>query len=601
MEVRALGTLQVVDGSHLLGPDGLGGRKPKQVLAVLLAARGHPVTKERLVDALWGEQPPRHPIATLENHVWVLRRHLRPLADDVERIIVAEPGSYRLGTDRVDLDLDRFDDLVHRSEASTSRVARGELERALSLIRGELIEDELYAPWLEPLRRTYEGRVRDAQLRYGELSLDLDDPATALAQAEQVLDNDALDERAFRLEVQALARAGEHAKALRASRAFRERLASELGIEPSPQTSAVYDALQGRYRSHASDHGPSVNGAELVTGRRTDRRVGRSGGDLPSPYDDQGPIGRDGEIGALRAAVGRVAREGSGLVLVDGLADVGKTRVVREALARMPGVPAGWVTLDRRTRRFPVLALAAALARAIGGTVPTRATTDAAVLGEIAEALARHTLVVVVLDDLHEDASGEVIEALGLLQLRRPDARVCLIGVYRRELVGYHHPLAEVHAAARVSVEPLAVEQLRPIGGRSALARTGGYGAYVDAWLRGDRHGVPEGDLLLRIESRCRTAGDLRHRLLRIASVLPEPFRPAALAAASGIDVRTVAEELDQLVSRGLLREAGTSGFAFGCSVVQDAVAAPVSAARRRVIRAAATAGISARASSPLP
>jgi SARP family transcriptional regulator, regulator of embCAB operon len=79
MEISMLGPLAVRGPEGRAGPEDLGGRKPKQVLEILSAARGRLVPKEVLVDSLWGEQPPRHPIAALENHVWVLRCHLTDL------------------------------------------------------------------------------------------------------------------------------------------------------------------------------------------------------------------------------------------------------------------------------------------------------------------------------------------------------------------------------------------------------------------------------------------------------------------------------------------------------------------------------------------
>src|SRR5215468_6717422 len=78
VEARLFGPVEVGAGPHRLGPGDFGGIKAKQVVELLLAARGHGVPKDRLVDRLWGEDPPRHPLAALENHVSTLRRHLSP-------------------------------------------------------------------------------------------------------------------------------------------------------------------------------------------------------------------------------------------------------------------------------------------------------------------------------------------------------------------------------------------------------------------------------------------------------------------------------------------------------------------------------------------
>ena len=99
------GPIEVRAGPHCLGPGDFGGIKAKQVFELLLAARGHAVPKDRLVDLLWGADLPRHPLAALENHVSTLRRHLSPQGWG-RGLVVTGPGSYRLASERVDLDLD---------------------------------------------------------------------------------------------------------------------------------------------------------------------------------------------------------------------------------------------------------------------------------------------------------------------------------------------------------------------------------------------------------------------------------------------------------------------------------------------------------------
>jgi hypothetical protein len=233
------------------------------------------------------------------------------------------------------------------------------------------------------------------------------------------------------------------------------------------------------------------------------------------------------------------------------------------------------------------LSLAGALGRAIGTTLLTPSSTALEALEAVAAAIRRYAPVVLVVDDLHEDVAGEVVEALAFLQLRCPDAPGVLVGVYRRELVGHGHPIRTIATAARVTVEPLTVAELLPVGGEAAVVRTGGFGAYVAAWMQGHRDGPPDDDLQARIVARCQSAGDLAHRLLRAASVLPAPFTPATVAAATGVDVRRVAEELDELTARGLLSERGDAGFGFCSTVVADAVASRVSPAHRRILEAA--------------
>ena len=145
MGARLFGPIEVAAGGRRLGPRDLGGPKAKQVLELLLMARGHDVTKDRLADQLWGESLPKRAFAALENHVSVLRRHL----DGVGRgrdLVVTDPGGYRVAAERIDLDLDRFDERITAAGKAGTRMARKLLSEAVQArARGEVLEDEPYA------------------------------------------------------------------------------------------------------------------------------------------------------------------------------------------------------------------------------------------------------------------------------------------------------------------------------------------------------------------------------------------------------------------------------------------------------------------------
>src|SRR5438128_560077 len=108
LEFGILGPLDVsADGRPLA----LGGQKQRAVLAVLLLDAGRVVSTDRLVDALWGEQPPRTAATSLQNFVSQLRKVLG--ADAVE---TRAPG-YRLRVEPDQLDLHRFERLLEDARA----------------------------------------------------------------------------------------------------------------------------------------------------------------------------------------------------------------------------------------------------------------------------------------------------------------------------------------------------------------------------------------------------------------------------------------------------------------------------------------------------
>lgn len=248
MAMRLFGPIEVQLRGHRLGPRDFGGTKPRQLLQILALERGHPVPKLRLAELLWGDLPPRNVAATLETYVCVLRRHLSPGDDAGHGLVVTEPGAYRLAVEGVDLDVDRFDQLVlaasHR-HGIDSRLSH--LEQALDLsLRGELLQEEPYAAWAEGARETYQRRTVFALLDAAHAAAACGDFARALTHAERALLRDELSERAWRAVMVALYGLGCEGEALRVYERCAARLTQWLGVPPLPSTDAVRTAIVGR-------------------------------------------------------------------------------------------------------------------------------------------------------------------------------------------------------------------------------------------------------------------------------------------------------------------------------------------------------------------
>jgi DNA-binding SARP family transcriptional activator len=169
MEFAILGPVEVRrDGSELP----LGGPKQRAVLAALLLAPNEVVSRDRLVEALWGDRAPPTAQRSLDSYVSRLRRLLGP-----DRLVRRTPG-YSLRVDPEELDLGRFESLVSRGRdaaaAGDPATAAQALGDALSIWRGPALADLLYEPFaaleserLEERRLgALEDRV-DAQLAIG--------------------------------------------------------------------------------------------------------------------------------------------------------------------------------------------------------------------------------------------------------------------------------------------------------------------------------------------------------------------------------------------------------------------------------------------------
>jgi pimeloyl-ACP methyl ester carboxylesterase len=229
-----------------LGAQDLGGRKPKQVLEVLLVHDGAPVAKDRIADLIWGEALPADWPRTLEAYVSVLRKQLCSDRSLARRLVVTEPGAYRFDAESADIDVRRFDDLVARAVGQRRGDRREMLESALGLVRGPLLADEPYADWLEPTRRLYAERVMTAQLDCAEERLVGGEPRGALELARRVLDGEPTRERAHRLVMLSYYASGEPAAAQRAFEECHTEIGRSLGVGPLPETTGVHDGIVAR-------------------------------------------------------------------------------------------------------------------------------------------------------------------------------------------------------------------------------------------------------------------------------------------------------------------------------------------------------------------
>ncbi|MFL5951808.1 MAG: BTAD domain-containing putative transcriptional regulator [Gaiellaceae bacterium] len=233
-DFRILGPLEV---SNETGPLLLGGQKQRAVLAMLLLEPGRIVSVDRLIDALWGEQPPRTATTSLQNFVSQLRKTLG--ADVLE---TKAPG-YRLRIRPGELDLDRFRVTVESARGAEPQTRAEKLRHALSLWRGPPLADLTYETFAEPhvayldeLRLgTLEERV-DADLALGR-------HAELTGELEGLVEEYPMRERLRGQYMLALYRAGRQAEALQAYAEGRRILVDQLGIEPSRDLQQLHGAI----------------------------------------------------------------------------------------------------------------------------------------------------------------------------------------------------------------------------------------------------------------------------------------------------------------------------------------------------------------------
>jgi DNA-binding SARP family transcriptional activator len=234
LEFRILGPLEVsADGEPLQ----LSGQKQRALLALLLLDVNRVVSTDRIVDALWGEEPPRTAATSLQNFVSQLRKLL---GSDV---VVTKPPGYQLRIEPEQLDLERFVRLVEESRAEPAAERAAKLRRALALWRGRPLADlgfEAFAQ--QEIGRLEELRLAALEDRL-EAELEAGRHSDLIGELEAFADEHPLRERLRSQLMLALYRSGRQAEALQIYHDTRRVLVDELGIEPSPTLQQLHGAI----------------------------------------------------------------------------------------------------------------------------------------------------------------------------------------------------------------------------------------------------------------------------------------------------------------------------------------------------------------------
>ncbi len=228
LEFRVLGPLEAVQDGRIVE---LGPTKQKALLALLLLNPGRTVAVGRIVDELWGDDPP----ASARKAIQVYVSRLRKLLPD--GILQTRAPGYRLEVDHETVDLYRFERL--RADAQLAREqgrsadAAQRLRDALALWRGPALTEFEGEPFarlegarLEELRMTtLEERI--------EADLELRRHADLVGELEALAARHPMRERPLAALMLALYRTGRHADALAAFRERQRVLTDELGLQPS--------------------------------------------------------------------------------------------------------------------------------------------------------------------------------------------------------------------------------------------------------------------------------------------------------------------------------------------------------------------------------
>ncbi|HVE98481.1 MAG TPA: BTAD domain-containing putative transcriptional regulator [Mycobacteriales bacterium] len=349
MLFRVLGPLEVETAGVPAVPPG---PRPRALLTALLLQPNTVVPAYRLAEAVWGEDPPEQFHRALHQVVARVRRALGPAS----RAVVTRPPGYLLVAGESSIDASCFE---ARYRAARARAAVDPGAAAVLL-------DEALALWRGPAYGEFaDGFARPAAIRLEELRVvALEDraalllacgwPAEAAASAGDLAAREPLRERPVEVLMRALYAAGRSGEALEAFRRYRDDVASELGLDPTP---GLRDLEVRILRD------------DLEAPRRVRVEVPTRPVPPPDPHVRALPwrpstlVGREHEL--LRLAESLATRR---LVTVVGPGGVGKTRLALEVAHHVveQGRTVWWADLTTVTAQRVV----AALAEATGTEIP---------------------------------------------------------------------------------------------------------------------------------------------------------------------------------------------------------------------------------------
>jgi DNA-binding SARP family transcriptional activator/DNA-binding XRE family transcriptional regulator len=391
--VRVLGPLSIVLGGECVGPQS---ERQRKLLGLLALSPGVPVSRDTLIEALWGPRPPFSAEDLLQTYVYRLRKRISRGSAECGSILATWQGGYQLVLKDNQLDLLAFRRLVEEArrdrKGGYDEPALASYQRAVSLWRGTPLAD-LPDLHLDP-RVTELEMLRHAIIgEYADTAFSLGRHAEVIGLLQREAAADPLNEAIHARLMLALARAGQQAAALEVFSAVRTRLVAELGVDPGMELRRLQEAiLRGDLQRSAQ--------ATTVHQAPVPRQL---------PPDIAGFIGHADEIAWLSAVLPADSAQGTNVtcVALHGAAGVGKTALAVHWALRMASLfKDGQLYMDLRgysADRLPVQP-----AKAIRGFLqalgvpPQRIPADEAEQASLYRSLLAGKRVLIVLDNARD-------------------------------------------------------------------------------------------------------------------------------------------------------------------------------------------------------
>ena len=223
------------------------GQQGRVVFAYLVAERSRPIGRSELAAVLWPGAAPPSCESALNAVVSKVRALVARAGLDASSVLVAAPGCYELRLPASAwVDVEAATDAIHDAE---SALRAGDAGRAYgpSAVAHHIARRPFLpgteSPWIDGMRARLRAILLRALECRAEVYLWNSEFSLAVEVARELTVLEPLRESGHRLLIRGLAAAGNAAEALSAYERCRRLIARELGVDPSRQTKAVYEAV----------------------------------------------------------------------------------------------------------------------------------------------------------------------------------------------------------------------------------------------------------------------------------------------------------------------------------------------------------------------
>jgi len=322
LRISTLGPFTIQRNDEEIPASAWGSQQTRTILKVLLTRHDHVVSADQLVDILWPDDNPDTARNRLHVRISQLRRALDP--GNPSAYILTHRGGYSFNPE-ADCWIDAVEFEARAEwgrrcqECENLSEAIAAYETACALYRGDFLEEELYEDWTLAERERLRERFLTVLTELAECYARQGRYRRAIARCRRVLVADACRETVYARLMRYHYYAGEQSQALRTYERCCQVLADEMGVEPLPQTAALYKQLLNQDISVSEAHYPEPVYEERLT-------------EAPYSLGQMPFVGREDEYARLAASVKRVVDGNGGLAIISGRAGIGKTRFVHKVL-----------------------------------------------------------------------------------------------------------------------------------------------------------------------------------------------------------------------------------------------------------------------------